>query len=394
MRAGRRGPVAGRTRAMWKTASILIGIVLVLMTVGFVMLGSTSGVLARSDTVGVGHFVARQAVWIALALVAGAVAARLDYHAWQRLAVPFGLLALALLVMALVPGLGMRIKGSRRWLSFGLFHFQPSELAKIAIVVLLAWWMKRQGRRSGSLVHGLLIPGGILALFAGLILGGPDVGTTVLVMLVGGGVLLVGGARPLYLVVAGAGGFSLLTLAVLHDELRMRRILAFLEPEAYARDEAFQLINALYAFVVGGTWGAGFGQSLQKRYYLPEAHTDFIFAIVGEELGVFASLGVLVLFAGLFACGLVIAVRAPDPFGRLLAVGLTLMLGVQALMNIAVVTGSMPTTGIALPFMSYGGSSLIVSSVMVGMLVNISLHAGGMVRDEDTRAIKDRTHRW
>ena len=173
----------------------------------------------------------------------------------------------------------------------------------------------------------------------------------------------------------------------------MRRILSFLHPERYAEDEAFQLINALYAFIAGGLRGAGLGQGLQKRFYLPEAHTDFIFAIIGEEMGFIFTAGIVLLYLGFLFCGMFIAWRAPDRFGRLLAFGITLMIATQAAINIGVVTGCLPTKGLALPFIRYGGSSLLVCSFMVGVLVNVALHAGGAIEDDDTRIIKDRTVR-
>jgi len=214
-----------------------------------------------------------------------------------------------------------------------------------------------------------------------------------LMAVVGLGIIFLGGAPPGWLLVFTAGGGALFVVAIMENAVRMRRILAFMDPEAYAQTEGYQLLNALYAFVVGGPYGAGLGGSLQKQFYLPEAHTDFIFAIIGEELGLPASLGVLALFLGFFVCGQLIAWRAPDRFGRLLAAGVTLLITLQALINIAVVTGRLPTKGLALPFISYGGSAMITNLALVGLLVNIALHSGGMVADTDTRAIKDRVRR-
>ena len=205
-----------------------------------------------------------------------------------------------------------------------------------------------------------------------LILPEIDVGATVLIGATGGVIMLVAGA-PFWLLAFGvalaAGGLGVL---IKYDPVRMSRVLAFLNPEEYAQTEAFQLLNALYAFVAGGATGVGLGQSLQKQHYLPEAHTDFIFAIIGEELGVVASLSVVVLFVILLLCGIRISGRAPDVSGRLLAFGITFMITLQAAINIGVVTGCLPTKGLPLPFVSFGGTSLMVTLFMVGVLLNIS----------------------
>jgi len=214
----------------------------------------------------------------------------------------------------------------------------------------------------------------------------PDFGSSMMIASLVLLMLFLGGARLLYLGAGAVVGSGLFSLAILQDPERMRRIMAFLNPEKYARSEAFQLVNAIYAFVVGGATGAGLGESIQKQYYLPEAHTDFIFAIIGEELGLLGSLLVLVLYAVLFLLGARIASRAADRFGRLLGWGIVLSLTVQALVNIAVVTGCLPTKGLPLPFVSYGGSNMVMSLVMIGVLTNIALSAGsgggrGILRD-------------
>ncbi len=375
---------------MWKAASILIGLVLVLVALGLVMLASTSGTRAYSEWGSAAFFVRQQMVWIGFALVAGTVCARLDYHVWRRWAVPLALFTLVLLLMVLIPGVGLRVKGSRRWLSMGFFRIQPSEIAKFAVVVLMAWWMHRIRRKSYAWIPGLVVPGTLLGLFVGLVLVSPDYGTAALLAVVGAVVMFLGGTRPAHLLLCGAAGAGGLALAVLHNPIRMDRILAFQDPFEHAMGAGYQLIHAWYAFVVGGPTGVGLGQSLQKHYYLPEAHTDFIFAIIGEELGMAGTLSLLLLYVGVALCGAWIAFRAPDSFGRMLGFGFTFALTLQTAMNIAVVTGCIPTTGLALPFVSYGGSNLIMSAAMIGVLVNIARHTDGRVRDGDTRAIKDR----
>jgi cell division protein FtsW len=378
---------------MWKTATILIGIVLILVTLGIVALASSSPARAQANAFDGRNFTVLQIVWLVAALIAGFIASRLDYHHYRWLCIPVALFSAALLVLVIVPGVGLCINGSRRWLPLGPVRIQPSEFAKFALIVTLAAWMKFAQRKADTFVMGLLIPGAYLGFTAGLVFIEPDFGTTALLSFVGFAILFLGGTRLPYLVVSAALGLAGFAVAVAMDPVRMRRILSFLHPERYAEDEAFQLINALYAFIAGGLRGAGLGQGLQKRFYLPEAHTDFIFAIIGEEMGFIFTAGIVLLYLGFLFCGMFIAWRAPDRFGRLLAFGITLMIATQAAINIGVVTGCLPTKGLALPFISYGGSSLLVCSFMVGVLVNVALHAGGAIEDDDTRIIKDRTVR-
>ncbi len=378
---------------MWKTASILSGMMMILATLGIVMLASTSGVQAEQQFGDALYFVKRQVVWLAISFVFFGAASWLDYRVWRPLAVPLLLFSIALLAMTLVPGVGVAVKGSRRWLHLGLMNFQPSELAKFSSVVFLAWWMSRVQRHAEEFLRGLVAPMVGLGIVLALVFAEPDFGTTVLIGAVGVTVLFAGGSRPGYLVVSTVAGLALFALAVMRNAVRMRRITAFLDPEKYAQDEAFQLLNAIYAFVVGGASGVGLGRSLQKRFYLPEAHTDFIFAIVGEELGLAASLLVVVLFLGMFLCGIRISFRAPDQFGKLLGFGVTVMIALQAVINIAVVTGSMPTKGLPLPFISFGGSSLLASFGMVGVLVNIARQIESETGDTEQQFIRDTAHR-
>ncbi len=375
---------------------MLVGIVLVLMTIGLVMLASTSGVHGQTQFGDPAYFIKRQFISLALAAPVFFIIASMDYRYWRILALPLFGLALLLLVLALTPGIGITIKGSSRWIGIGPYlNFQPSELAKMALIIMMAWYMSRIQRRSGELVKGLVIPMSLMGVMSGLIFLAPDYGTTLLVGLVGFVMMFVGGTRIGYLLITGTAGAMMFAVAIMQDTLRMRRITAFLNPEQYARDEAFQLLNAIYAFVVGGPGGVGLGQSLQKRFYLPESHTDFIFAIIGEELGLSASLGVVVLFAALFFCGLRISLHAPDLFGKFTAFGITMMITLQAAFNIAVVTGCLPTKGLPLPFISYGGSSLLVTSAMIGVLVNIALQSGdGELSDEMMGDNRDGKFSW
>ncbi|MFH0909040.1 MAG: putative lipid II flippase FtsW [bacterium] len=377
---------------MWRTASILIGIVLLLVALGIVMLASTSAVRGETIHHDANYFLKRQGVALIIGFIGAVFASRFDYHCWRTLAVFIGIVSVVLLVMAVTPGVGLNIKGSSRWLRMGPFNVQPSELAKFSSIILLAWWMSRIQRRADDFKVGLLVPLMLLGLLTGLIFIEPDFGTTLLMGLVGMSIMFIGGTRIGYLVIAAALGGSGFVLAIMQSPERMRRIFAFLDPDKYALDEAFQLLQAIYAFVVGGGRGAGLGASLQKQFYLPEAHTDFIFAIIGEELGIVASLGVVILFLGFLFCGLRISLRAVDSFGRLVAFGITAMITLQAAINIGVVTGCLPTKGLPLPFISFGGTSIAVSLLMVGVLVNIALQAGSEREDDDIPVIRDKGH--
>lgn len=376
---------------MWKAPTILVGIVLLLLALGIVMLASASSVKGGDAHKDPQYFLRRQLVFLAAALLAGLAASSLDYHHWQKWWLPVTLLAIGVLVLVLIPHIGSKIGGSRRWLKLGPISVQPSEFAKFAMVVALGAWISKAGPRMGTFKEGILKPGAVLGVMLGLVFLEPDFGTTILLASVGGILLFVGGSPPLWL---GAGAFLGLcgfALAVLRDPVRMGRILAFLMPDKYPA-AAYQLGQSEDAFTLGGVWGVGLGESIQKHFYLPEAHTDFILAIVGEELGLVATTLVLLLFAGLFICGMVISLRAPDPFGRLLGFGLTLMIVVQAAINVGVVTGCLPTKGLPLPFISYGGSSLVVSMIHVGVLINIArqgLDAGA----DRSIGVRDRA-RW
>ena len=380
---------------MWKAPSILTAIVLVLVALGIVMLASSSSVKAGDQFNDPEHFLKRQVAWLVIAVVAILLSAFVvDYHWFRKW--PIALLlfvsAVVLLCLVFVPGVGCRVGGASRWIRIGSFRVgQPSEIAKFAVIVTLASWMSHVGYRAARLKEGLILPLIPLGLIAGLIFIEPDYGTTILVAAVGMAVMFVGGTRFAHLIVTGTLGLACFLLAIMQNPERVRRFMAFLNPASFP-DEAYQLSQSVNAFVMGGGWGVGLGRSLQKHSYLPEAHTDFILAIIGEELGVAATVTVVLLFAGFLICGVIISMRAKDMFGRLLGFGITAMVSLQAAMNIGVVTGCLPTKGLPLPFISSGGSSLVVSMFCVGVLLNIARHSSGTVADKHTRTIKDGLH--
>lgn len=374
---------------MRRTISLFIAIVLILVTLGVLILASASS--AKYDDAS--YFVKRQLMWLALAFCAAAITARLDYSLYKKLAIPLASVSVLLLILVRIPGIGTMINGSWRWLRIGPITVQPSEIAKVGVIMLFAWWIARNQRRIDELKRGIIIPFGMLSVFAALLVIEPDFGTTMLVSSVAVSMMFLGGVSVAPLLVTGVTGLLGVVILIFLNAERMARILAFLDPQKYEQDKAWQLINSLRAFAGGDVGGVGFGNSMQKYHYLPEAHTDFIFPIIGEELGLIASLIVVVMYLLLFVFGLRIALNAKDDFGRLLAYGITLMITIQALINFAVVTGCVPTKGLALPFISYGGSSLVISGSMIGILINVA-HTGMKSPKKSSRnPFKDRARK-
>jgi cell division protein FtsW len=378
---------------MGKNTRALVAVVLVLLAVGIVVLASVSAVKGSATFDDPHYFLKRQVAWLALAIIAGALAARFDYHWWQKSVLPLAGFAILLLVLVIIPGIGTIVGGGRRWLRLGPLSLQPSELAKFVSIVVLSVWMSKVGRRAAYFKEGLLFPIAILGLFCGLMMLEPDFGTTILTGSVGMAIMFAGGTRISHLVTTGMLGLSAFMLAVMRDPVRLGRILAFIMPEKYPAT-AYHLAQSKLAFIRGGLSGVGLGNSIQKQFYLPEAHTDFILAIVGEELGFIVTLLVVALFLAILICGMFVSIKALEPFGRLLAFGITFMLCLQAAINIGVVTGCLPTKGLPLPFISYGGSSLVVSVASLGVLLNIAHHTALGSSHQHNRLIKDRGHRF
>ena len=374
---------------MHRTVTPLITVVLLLVALGMLVLMSASS--ERSSDAS--YFVERQLIWLGISVVAAVVTARLDYRLYERAVLPLALVSIGLLVLVRIPGIGKMVNGSWRWLQVGPMTIQPSEFAKPVFIIVMSWWLARSMRRLEEIRYGLVIPFLLLASFAVPILVEPDYGTTLLVAAVGLCLMMMAGTPMLPLM--GVAGVGLLGVAMLifQNPERMGRIMAFLDPQAHEQGKAWQLANSLRAFASGELFGVGFGNSFQKYHYLPEAHTDFIFPIIGEELGLIASLLVVVMYGVLFATGMQVARRAQDLFGRFLAHGIALMIALQALINFAVVTGSAPTKGLALPFISYGGSSILASSIMFGILLNIAVDGERGRLRKNKGLFKDRSRR-
>lgn len=366
-----------------RLSGLIVAIVMILLALGVVILASASSVRGETYFLDAQYFLKRQLIWLGVALLVCAFCARVDYQVWRKLAFPIALLTLLMLAIVLIPGIGVRVGGSRRWLHLGPVSFQPSEAAKLALVILFSAWMALMGPRMKHFKEGLLYPLIALGFFAGLIFLEPDFGTTALLGLVGLLMLYLGGTRPWMLGIIALLGVIGFGVAVINDPVRLGRVLAFIKPDLYPA-VAYHLGQSKDAFSLGGFAGRGLGESIQKHFYLPEAHTDFILAIIGEELGIIATVGVTLLFLALLFCGFQVANRTPDPFGRLLAMGITLVYVIQAGINIGVVTGVGPTKGIPLPFISYGGSSLIVALAGIGILVNIARRTQAFEEDADS----------
>jgi cell division protein FtsW len=353
-----------------KSAYILFLAVLGMLVIGIVMLFSTSA-FARDSHGDVYFFIRRQAIWLGIGLAVCTVAALIDYHFWQRTWWLWFGLAFIALTLCFVPHLGMRINGSHRWVGLGQFGFQPSEIAKIAAVFFLAAWFSRYEKATSSLLRGFVLPLAIVALLLALILTEVDLGTTVLLGATAFVVMFVAGVNPMLLsVVSLAGVGGILFLATQMSE-RMGRLAAFLDPQRFKQDAGLQQMQALIAWGSGGMEGLGLGNGRQKMLYLPYAHTDFIFPIIGEELGLRVSLLVVFLFVVIIVCGMMIALHAKDRFGLLLGCGVVSLLALQAAVNIGVTTSLLPNKGLPLPFISYGGSNLAASLFGIGLLLNI-----------------------
>lgn len=353
-----------------KSAYILCLAVLGLLVIGIVILFSTSA-FARQTKGDVYFFVKHQAVFLAVGLVICAAAATIDYHFWARTWWVWFALAVLLLALCFVPPIGKNVNGSRRWIELAGQRFQPSELAKIATVFFLAAWFAVREKVSGKLLPGLIIPLSIVGILLLLIVAEVDLGATVLIGATAFTMMFIAGSNPFALGLMSFGGIGAIFLAAMTMRERMGRLLAFTDLEKFKENAGLQQLNALIAWGSGGMEGLGLGNGRQKMLYLPFAHTDFIFPMIGEELGLRVSLLVVFLFVLLIVCGMMIAIHAKDRFGLLLGAGVVSLLGLQAAVNIGVTTSLLPNKGMGLPFISYGGSNLVLCLFGVGLLLSI-----------------------
>ncbi len=352
----------------------LLFAILMLLMVSVVMVYSASSVVALTTYNDSAFFMKRQLLWAAVGLALMAVTMHLDHRflSRQRVVIALVVVSLVLLAATLVPGVGRMVNGSRRWLRLGMLSFQPSEFSKFALVVYMSYYIEKKGGRLRHFVNGLVPAYVVTTIFLVVIALQPDFGSAITLAGVAGIMLFAGGANVLHI-----GGTLLAALpfvygTVVHTAYRWRRITAFLNPWDDQDGAGYQIIQSFLAFGSGGVFGRGLGEGRQKLLFLPERHSDFIYAVIGEELGLIGALAVMALFLIILWRGVKIALSVGDFFSRNLALGVTLLICVQGVVNMAVVTGLLPTKGIALPLVSYGGSSLVITMGALGVLLNIS----------------------
>ncbi len=364
---------------------MLMATVGALVALGLVMVYSSSFVEAFNLHGSQFYYLLRQLAGAFIGTAGLLVAIRLDYRIWRRFSVHLMGLALLLLLLVLVlPDSMTMVNGSRSWIRFqgGFFSVQPSELAKLAMIIYFADWLSRRGSKVGNVTYGLIPFSVMLGLVCGLVMMEPDKGTTVVLLMIASMVYFAAGANLLHVLGAAVLGLGALWSMIYLVDIDNGRILAYIDPWKYYNRYGYQPIHALYALGSGGILGMGLGQARQKFQWLPQAHTDSIFAIVGEELGLVGTLLVVLAFVIIAYRGYRIACRTTDPFASLVAIGITSWLVFQALLNIAVTTSLVPFTGLTLPFLSYGSSSLIMCMISTGILLNISRHTIAPQREE------------
>ncbi len=348
-------------------------------------------ILYSSSTAQVGaHYLMMQLVWCALGLVGATIAATLDYHHLKKISLPLLALSVVLLALVFAPQVGIKVNGARRWIGHGAIRFQPSELAKIALIIFIAHYGERYQRQMGTFFRGLVVPGIFIGLILSLIFIEPDRGCTILLAAVSATMLVIAGVRLKIIVPPALLGIAALAVSFFYDPMRMKRILAWLHPEQSKEGVGYQAYQAMIALGSGGWTGLGLGNGRQKLGFVPEHHTDFIFSIIGEELGLIATIAVVLVFILLVICGIFISSRARDTFGLLLGSGVTFLIGFQAFINIGVVTSTLPNKGMPLPFISYGGSNLLIMLIAVGILLSIA-RQGREVAEKKSNPFEERT---
>lgn len=350
----------------------LFVVMVILIAFGIVMVYSASAIYAYEYLKDSAYFLKRHLIYLFLGVIASLWIMSVDYNAIKKYIKPVLIISFILLILVLIPGIGREIAGARRWFRFSIFSFQPSQVLKLALILYIADVLSRKQSEIRNFFQGFLPPMIILGVSVGLILLQPDLGTAVAIATVVYMMLFIAGIRLFHLVPLLVSSLPALGVIILAKPYRMKRILAFLNPWEDPQGIGFQIIQSYIALGSGGLFGVGLGQSRQKLFYLPGAHTDFIFSIIGEELGLIGTASIVILFIVFIWLGVRIAIRSRDLFGHLAALGIVLMIGLEAVINIGVATGSIPTKGLPLPFISYGGSSLIFDMMGVALLLNIA----------------------
>ncbi len=347
-------------------ASVIIICVAALVSIGLAVLFSASSPIKGGPY----SYLYKQFIFLALAIGAGWLVAIADLEQLRKFAWVAAIISLVLLLLVLIPQIGVSVKGSRRWLNLGFTRLQVSEFAKLALVFSLAHYLALNQSRLHDFYRGFLIPAAWTGLFALLVILEPDFGTAFLIGTIGMILLFLAGAKLRFLLPSIGLAVLAFVVLVLHNPVRLRRITSFMDIEANRGDGAYQLWQAILAFAAGGVDGVGLGQGRQQNSFLPEAHTDFIFAIMGEEMGLIFTLFTVGLFVTIFVAGLMHVRRAPNLFQFLLVTGCVLLICLQAIINLGVVTGMLPTKGMSLPFISAGGSNLLLMGLLVGVIIN------------------------
>ncbi len=345
--------------------------VLMLTAIGIIMVYSASSVLAFKKFGTDYFFLIKQSLFAIAGLIALVCFRHFPYRYFKIMAYPLLIFALILLGAVFIPGLGYSAGGSARWLRFGGFTVQPSEFARLSMIIFLSYSIEKKSENLSNFYIGFLPHVIVLGLFTVLLFLQPDFGSVVILSAITWLMLFVGGVRILHLV---PSVFLLLPFAYIYmvsADYRVKRLMSFWDPWQYPADEGYQIVHSLMAFGTGGIWGAGIGKGYQKLHYLPEPHTDFIFSVIGEELGLLGVLIILVMYALILWRGIKIAKNTDDNFGTFLATGITAAIGIQVCINMGVTLGILPTKGLTLPFLSYGGTSLLVNMASIGILMNI-----------------------
>ena len=354
----------------------LLVAILILLGIGLLMIASAGVFYGRARFDDAYYFFKQQLIGLGVGLIMLYIFQRIHYRAWQRFVVPIFFVALGLLVLVFIPGIGTSVYGAARWVELGPVSFQPSEVMKLAIILYLAAWLSSKGKmKAADFFEGFVPFLAILSVVGFLIIKQPDTGTLGLIFMIALSIFFASGASIRHILYLVLGGLAFLWILIKMAPYRMQRFLVYINPEHDPQGFGYQMTQALLAIGSGGVFGAGLGQSRQKFNYLPEPVTDSIFAILGEEFGLIGTVAVVSLFLFVAWRGLLIARYAPDAFGRLVAVGIVSWIVFQAFINMSAISGLIPLTGIPLPFISYGGTSLAVLLAAVGILLNISKHS-------------------
>ena len=357
------------------TYVLLVATIAVLNVVGLVMVLSASSVFSLESHGSAWHTFTRQVAWTLLGVLGFAIALRIDYRKWRRIVEPLMFVTGVMLVLVFVPPLGLEVAGARRWLGVGAWSVQPSEIAKFALILFTADILTRREHEVldwRRVLRPVLFVVGTIAV---LVCMEPDLDSALLIALIVGTVLLVGGVRLAHLAAIGGSGLAAAAIFTFSTGYRRDRLLTFLDPAADAANTGYQATQSFIALGSGGINGVGLGAGRAKWLFLPNAHTDFIFAVIGEELGLIGTFIVLVLFVAFILFGTITAMRAPDRFGTLLAAGITSWVGAQAAVNMGGVVGLLPASSVPLPFVSFGGSALVVTMIGAGILANVARQA-------------------